>query len=77
MALTEAQLQAKITAIDAEIDAIVAGNPSGSLVNYSVGSHQFNKTSRLAELRSQRQQYQDLMEAIPAEETTIYDDPDL
>jgi len=74
MASSEADIQALIDKIDAEIEAILTGDGS-ALLNYSVGDERYDKTSRLRELQELRKMYVKRLEALPSEELTYFDDP--
>lgn len=72
MALTEAEIQAHIDLIDAAIDALV----TRKVLQYRIGERMF-RFYDLPALQKLRAHYEDMMTAIPAEEATIYDDPDI
>lgn len=76
MALTETEIKSLLAKIDDEIEALLAGDGSG-LVNYKVGDRSVDKTSRLRELRSMRQDLRRQLEQLPSEERSVFDDPAL
>jgi len=79
-ALTEAEINAKIANIVAELDAIIVGDGSGAdsnMINYRSGDRQFNKTDRIRELRELLEYWRGELAKLPAEEVTLYDDPAL
>lgn len=71
MALTEAELTAKITAIDTELDTLLT---SSQLVNWQAGRVRVDKTSRVRELNRMRKVYLDQLNSIPFEQVTIADE---
>jgi len=73
MALTEAEIQVLITACDTAIVDLL----SGKVRSYRIGRRQFTRHS-LSELRALRKYYkEDLMQSIPCEEVTVFDDEDV
>jgi len=74
MASSEADIQALIDKIDAEIEAILTGDGSG-LVDYQVGDERYGKSLRLYRLQELRKMYVKRLEALPSEELTYFDDP--
>lgn len=70
--LTEAEIQAQIDLIHAAIAALV----SGRVKTYTIGRRRFERYG-LGELRGMLKYYQDLMESIPTEVVTVYDDTDI
>jgi len=63
--LTAAQIQTKLTAIDAAIDTIIS-DPT-AYVNYKIGDKSIDKGNVLKELRETRNYYEKLLQNIPYE----------
>jgi hypothetical protein len=70
--LTEAELQAIISSIDTAITTLV----TGKVKEYRIGKRWFVYYD-LRELRELRAHYREVMSAIPTEEATVFDDPDV
>lgn len=72
---TAAELQAKIDAIDTALDALAAS--PDALTSYKIGTRQFDKKTKAGSLLDMRRVYRDQLEALPSEEITIFDEPEL
>ena len=76
MADTEATIQARLDAVNAEIDAVIADS-DGKLLDYSHGGVRFGKAARLRELRLLRKEYIEELGNLPVCEETVLDHPDV
>jgi len=63
--LTQAELESKITAIDAQIDVLVASPDRG--IDFSLGPLSFSNSQKVKNLLDLRKHYQELLDAVPAE----------
>jgi len=75
MATTEAELLELLDAIDAQILAAAAGG-AGSMMSYKKGEISVSKGEHISNLQKLRESYVRQLARLPAEETTVYDDPD-
>ncbi len=64
--LTQAQLESKISDIDAQIATIIA-SPT-SIASYTIGQKSVSKSQVMQGLLDARKMYQDLLNAFPAED---------
>jgi len=75
MATTEAELLELLDAIDAQILAAAAGG-AGKMMSYRKGEIAVSKGEYIGNLMKLRESYVRQLARLPAEETTLYDDPD-
>jgi len=68
---TEAEILAKIALIEAAVDALA----TGKLQRYRIGEREFERYE-LSQLIDLLGYYQKQLQAIPAEYTNVFDDPD-
>ncbi len=77
--MTQAEIEAKITAIDAQIatvTAALAGGAAGApFTSYSIGNLSVSGNQQLEQLIEARKMYQELLQTTPSEATdvTTYD----
>lgn len=70
MALTEAQINTKLTAIDAALDALV----TSPQVDYKIGQKSVSASQKQKQLMEQREYYEKLLLQIPKEEVIDQED---
>ena len=70
MALTESQINTKLTAIDAAIDTLV----TSPQVDYQIGAKSVSASQKIEQLINLRKMYEKLLTDIPSEEIKDMED---